>query len=539
MNQVTTPTSMWSPLRSPLYAILFTATVISNIGTWMHEVGASWLMAEMTQDPAKVALIQTAVSLPIFFFALPAGALADLMDRRKLLIIINTVACLIATGLATTIQSGVIVPWVLIAFTFSLGVSAAFIAPAWQAIVPGLVNKSQLSAAVSLNGVGINISRAVGPAIAGALIVSSGIEAPFWVNSVSYVFIIAALLWWRPTATLRQGLPKEHILPAMISGLRYARHSKPLINTLVRALAFFIAASAFWALLPVIVNVEMSGQASLYGLATGLVGAGALVGAVTLPTLKTKFSSGALLLMVSLLDAILFVALSLTFSKVVLLACCFLFGSAWIIALANLNVSAQTSLPNWVRARGLSVFLTVFFGAMSLGSVMWGNIASVLPVADTLLIAACVLVVGGLATARIKLNLGTEQDLEPSLHWATPQIDKSLSAQSNVEDRGPVMVTIEYLVDDADWTGFYEAIAQLGEARRRYGAYQWGVVQDTSQPQRFVEYFFESSWLHHLHHHERTAGEDREKQRIVNAFHSAETSPLVQHMLAVPIKKQS
>lgn len=537
MNQVTTPASMWAPLSSPLYAMLFTATVISNIGTWMHEVGASWLMTEMTQDPAKVALIQTAVSLPIFLFALPAGALADLMDRRKLLIAINAVACLLALGLAVTIEFGFVGPWILIAFTFSLGVSAAFIAPAWQAIVPGLVNKSQLSAAVSLNGVGINISRAIGPAVAGALIVSSGIETPFWVNSVSYLFIISALLWWRPNETAHQGLPKEHILPAMISGLRYARHSKPLINTLVRALAFFIAASAFWALLPIIVNVEMEGQASLYGLATGLVGAGALAGAFALPKLKAHFSPSTLLLVVSLLDATLFIALSLTFNQGVLLVCCFLFGGAWIIALANLNVSAQTSLPNWVRARGLSVFLTVFFGAMSLGSVVWGNIASVLPLTDTLLIASFVLVLGGLATTGIKLNLGTEQDLEPSLHWATPQIDKSLSDQSNVEDRGPVMVTIEYLVDDADWTAFNEAIVQLGEARKRYGAYQWGVVQDTSHPQRFVEYFFESSWLHHLHHHERTAGEDREKQRLVNAFHSANTSPLVQHMLAVPIKK--
>jgi len=532
------PTSMWSPLKNPTYAVLFIATVLSNIGTWMHEVGASWKMTEMTQDPAMVALIQTAVALPIFFFALPAGAIADIFNRRRLLIAINTCALVCAFLLAVIMQSGGITPLLLLAFTFALGVCAAFIAPAWQAIVPSLVGKEQLSAAVSLNGVGINISRAIGPALAGALIVSVSLEAPFWVNAISYIFIIGALIWWKPNEEVHSGLPKEHILPAMISGVKYAKHSKPLISTLVRAAAFFIAASAFWALLPIIVNQGLNAPASVFGIATGLVGAGALFGAVFLPKLKAKFHPSSLLFGVSILDATLFAVFALTFNVTVLLIVCFLFGSAWIIALANLNVSAQTALPNWVRARGLAIFLTIFFGAMSLGSLIWGNVASHLPLTYTLFIASGVLVIGALLTTKFKLNLGSDKDLEPDLHWPTPKTDDSVLNQENVNDASPVLITIEYKIDKTHRADFLSRIGQLGEARKRNGAYQWGVMQDTENAETFVEYFFESSWLHHLHHHERTSGDDKKVQQEVNVMHKGENPPQVRHMVGASYRKQ-
>ena len=523
--------SMWSPLKNKAYAVLFVATVISNIGTWMHEVGASWKMTQMTQDPTMVALIQTAVSLPIFFFALPAGAIADLFNRKSLLLTINVIALMLAGALAILMQLDSVTPYVLLLCTFLLGVCAAFIAPAWQAIVPGLVPKNALSSAVSLNGVGINISRAIGPALAGVLIVSFGIQSPFWVNCLSFIVIILALYWWKPTDQPQSGLPKEHILPAMISGLKYAKHSAPLKATLIRAGAFFIAASAFWSLLPIIVSKGLNAQANIFGIATGLVGVGALFGALLLPKLKAKFHPSKLLFVASVTDALLFTLLALTFNVWVLFVICFAFGSMWIIALANLNVSAQTSLPNWVRARGLAIFLTVFFGTMSIGSILWGNIASLFTLQTTLYTASAVLVIGSLITVKFKLNLGSERDLEPALHWPTPTTDEALLDKDIAQDLAPVLITIEYTVEQKNWPSFVDAIQVLGEARKRNGAYQWGVMQDTAEPRQFTEYFFEHSWLQHLHHHERTSGDDKKHQQFVNEFHCGDLPPKVKHLV--------
>ena len=526
-------TSMWSPLKNKAYAVLFVATVISNIGTWMHEVGASWKMTQMTHDPTMVALIQTAVSLPIFFFALPAGAIADLFNRKLLLLTINTIALLLAVALALLMQFEKVTPYVLLLCTFLLGVCAAFIAPAWQAIVPGLVPKKALSAAVSLNGVGINISRAIGPALAGALIVSFGIQSPFWINCLSFMVIILALYWWKPNDQPQTGLPKEHILPAMISGLNYAKHSAPLKATLVRAAAFFIAASAFWSLLPIIVSKGLNAQASTFGIATGLVGVGALFGALLLPILKARFHPSKLLFIASVTDALLFTIMAMTFNVWVLFIVCFAFGSMWIIALANLNVSAQTSLPNWVRARGLAIFLTVFFGAMSIGSILWGNIASFISLQMTLYIASAVLVLGSLITVKFKLNLGSERDLEPALYWPTPTTDETFLDNDIAQDLAPVLITIEYSVEEKNWRSFINAIQLLGEARKRNGAYQWGVMQDTAEPSQFTEYFFEHSWLQHLHHHERTSGDDKKHQQYVNEFHCGDLPPKVKHLVGL------
>lgn len=531
MTELKATATMWSPLKNKTYAVLFLATVVSNIGTWMHEVGASWKMTEMTQDPAMVALIQTAISLPIFFFALPAGAMADLFNRKSLLISVNFIAFACAIALALLMQLNEVSPVLLLIFTFLLGICAAFIAPAWQAIVPSLVAKGELTAAVSLNGVGINISRAIGPALAGALIVSLGIQTPFWVNSISFIVIIIALHWWKPQNQVHSGLPKEHILPAMVSGLKYARHSIPLKATLIRAAAYFIAASAFWSLLPIIVNKGLEAQANIFGFATGLVGAGALFGAILLPKLKQKFNPSKLLFFASIADALLFVALAFSLNTIVLMITCFVFGSLWIIALSNLNVSAQTSLPNWVRARGLAVFLTVFFGSMSVGSILWGSVASNISLQSTLYCAATVLVIGAVTTAKFKLNLASEHDLEPSLHWPTPEAHKTLFVKYENHDLSPVLVTIEYKVEQHHWAKFLDAIHLLGDARKRYGAYQWGIMQNVAEPTQFTEYFFESSWLQHLHHHERTSGDDKQHQDYVNKFHCGNIKPEVKHLV--------
>ena len=275
--------SAWAPFAHRSFAVLWVATVLSNIGTWMHDVGAGWLMTELSPSPVMVSAVQAATTLPIFLFALLAGAVADIVDRRKLLIGVNLFLAANAATLATLVSLDLVTPLILILFTFALGTGAAFVAPAWQAVVPGLVPREDLPAAIALNSMGINVSRAIGPALAGFLIVGIGLWSPFALNSVSFIGIIAALLWWRPPVATQRTLPAEEVGSAIINGLRYARHSAPLRATLIRALAFFVFASAFWAMLPLVVRVVLSGGPTLYGLLLTSVGIGAVTGALILP----------------------------------------------------------------------------------------------------------------------------------------------------------------------------------------------------------------------------------------------------------------
>ena len=280
------PSSTWRPFRYSAFTVLWTATVVSNIGTWMHEVGAGWLMTSLAPSPFMVALVQGATTLPIFLLALPAGALADIVDRRKVLLAVTLFLTVVAAALGGLVWLGLVTPWVLLVFTFLMGAGAAFAAPAWQAIVPTLVPRADLQPAVALNSVGINISRAIGPALGGLIIATLGIAVPFLLNAVSSLGVIAALLWWKPPAAPARRLPAERFASAIRTGLRYARASGPLRATLGRAVAFFLFASAYWALLPLIARGLLGGGPELYGILLGCVGAGAVGGALFLPKLK-------------------------------------------------------------------------------------------------------------------------------------------------------------------------------------------------------------------------------------------------------------
>ena len=365
--------SAWIPFAHRSFAVLWVATVLSNIGTWMHDVGAGWLMTELSPSPVVVSAVQAATTLPIFLFALVAGAVADIVDRRKLLIGVNLFLAANAATLATLVSLDLVTPLILILFTFALGTGAAFVAPAWQAIVPALVPREELPAAIALNSMGINVSRAIGPALAGFLIVGIGLWSPFALNSVSFIGIIAALLWWRPPAAPRRTLPAEEVSSAIINGLRYARHSAPLRSTLIRALAFFVFASAFWAMLPLVVRIVLSGGPTLYGLLLTSVGIGAVIGALILPRIRERFGANRTVAFGTVGVSISLSLLALVPIPAAAILAALLAGFSWISVLSNLNHAAQMSLPDWVRARGLSIFLTVFFGAMSIGSSALGT----------------------------------------------------------------------------------------------------------------------------------------------------------------------
>jgi MFS family permease len=521
-----TQPSAWAPFGHSAFTVLWIATVISNVGTWMHDVGAGWLMTELSSSPLTVAGVQAATTLPIFLFALLAGAVADIVDRRWLLIMVNLLVAVAAAGLAVLVALGLVTPLLLIVFTFLLGTGAAFMAPAWQAIVPALVPRSDLSAAIALNSAGINISRAIGPALAGFLIVALGLWAPFALNAMSFAGIIAALLWWRSPARPEKGLPPEHVGPAIVAGWRYVANSAPLRATLVRAAAFFAFASAYWAMLPLIARDLLSGGPTLYGLLLGAVGGGAVLGALVLPVVKSRLGPDSTVAAGTLGTALVLAVFATVDNQKVAILVSALAGMSWIAVLSSLHVSAQTALPDWVRARGLSFFLTVFFGAMSAGSLIWGQVASSASISASLLAAAAGAVLMVPLTWRAKLNQGEALDLAPSMHWPAPIVSDDYPA-----DSGPVMIQIAYEVAEQNRCPFEALMMELKAARQRGGGYGWSLMQSAETPQRFVETWFEASWTAHLRHHDRVSGEDRRLQERVAMQLAAGTKPVVRHYL--------
>ena len=519
----------WAPFKIRIFAVLWVATVLSNIGTWMHDVGAGWLMTELAPSPFMVASVQAASTLPIFLFALPAGAIADIVDRRRLLIAVNLMMAITAGALAVLVWVQLMTPVLLLIFTFLLGSGAAFIAPAWQSIVPQLVPAQNLSSAIALNSMGINISRAIGPAVAGALIVGVGLFAPFALNAISFLGIIAALVWWRPAARPESKMPPEHLSAAIVAGLRYAINSGPLRATLLRAVGFFVFASAYWAMLPLIAKSVLGGGAALYGILLGAVGTGAVIGAVMLPKIRAILGPDRTVAAGTVGTALAMATLALVPVQGVAVAAGALGGVAWIAVLSSINVSVQTALPNWVRARGLSIFLTVFFGAMSAGSLVWGKVATEFGVPTALLVAAAGAVLAILVTWRAKLNQGAGLDHAPARHWPEPMLS---DIDIGVDDAGPVMIRITYQIAPPDQPRFHEWMAELRQARQRHGAYAWTLMQDTTDPSQFVETWFEASWQQHLRHHDRVTGADKVLQDRIAEIHQGGGRPKVAHHLA-------
>ena len=516
----------FSPFGHGAFTLLWTATLISNIGTWMHEVGAGWLMTTLSPSPAVVTLVQAATTLPVFLFALLAGALADRLDKRAMLLALNILMAGAVSVLALLVWQGWMTPLLLLIFTFFIGTGTAFMAPAWQAVVPQLVPRASLRPAIALNSMGINISRAIGPALAGLLIASVGLAAPFVLNALSYLIIVLALLLWRVRPQ-----PKSHhgsLLADMAVGLRHVRHNPPMIATLVRALAFFVFAAAYWSLLPLIARDAEGGGSALYGLLLTLIGAGAVAGALLLPRVQQRLSSDILVQGGTLGTLAALLILAVSAQAPALMAAAFLGGLSWIAVLTAFHVSAQTALPDWVRARGLAVFLMVFFGSMALGSVLWGQLASATSLSITLLIAALGLALGWLATHRFAIGQGEGLDLTPAAAW--PQAP-ALPQETSDKAQGAVMVRVDYRIAEENVPAFLQAIKAFAKERYRDGAYRWQLYQSVEDPKVWVESFELASWAEHVAQHRRVTHHDQALQSQVQAFDTRPEGPVVRHYL--------
>ena len=425
--------------------------------------------------------------------------------------------------------SGLATPGNLLLFTFLVGAAGALTVPAWQAVVPRLVPKNDLPAAIAANSVGMNISRAIGPALGGVAITAFGIVTPFWANAASNLGIVGALLWWREARAQRSSLPAERFGRAVWAGLRYARHNAHLRATMIRAAGFFVFASAYWALLPLVARAQIAGGAELYGALLGVIGVGAVGGAFFLPWLRPKLGPDRLMAAGTLGQAVAMILYAMARRPDIALLASLIAGASWIAVLATLTVSAQVALPDWVRGRGLALYTTVFFGCLTLGSAIWGEVAAHVGLPTAHFLAAAGAIAAIPLTWPWKLQTGAGLDLTPSMHWPAPLTVAPIDA-----DQGPVLVTVEYNIKPQDRTDFLEALAALEPARRRDGAYAWDVFEDAAQPGRILETFLVESWLEHLRQHERVTNADRVIQEAVQQFHLGGT-PKVTHFIAAEL----
>lgn len=505
--------SAWSPFRYRTFTIIWIGTVVSNIGGWMSTAASGWLMTSLDSSPFIVSMVQVATSLPMFLLGIPAGALSDIVDRRRFLLFGELSIMAASVVFALLVAWSLITPTSLLIMTFVVSVGSAVTAPPWQAVVNQLVPKSDLPPAIALNSVGINVSRAVGPALGGIVISAFGIAAPFWINAFSNAGVIAGLVSWHPPPKEQARLPPERLGSAMRTGLRHARYNPHLSATLIRAAGFFLFASAYWALLPLVARSQIGSGPTLYGILLGAIGAGAVSGAFTLHWAKAKLGADWLLGAGAIGTAVATLMFGVSREPVLAIAASFVAGVAWIASVSSLNVSAQLALPEWVRGRGLAVFVTVLFGAMSLGSAFWGEVATLAGVSAALFAAAAGALIAIPLTWRWKLQTGALVDFSPSMHWAAP-----ITTHEVEPDRGPVLVTVEYHIDPKDRLPFLEALGRYARERRRDGAYDWALFEDPAQDGRFIETFLTDSWLEHLRAHERVTNTDRAREQNLRHF---------------------
>jgi len=517
--------SAWEPLRQPVFRALWIASLTSNIGTWMQNVGAAWLMTSLTPSPVVVALVQAATSLPVFLVGLPAGALADIVDRRRLLIVSQGWMLLSAAALGVLTLIGFMSSWILLALTFALGLGAAMNTPAWQAIVPEVVSPSELQEAVALNAAGFNVARAVGPALGGLIVGAAGPGPVFLLNAASFIAVMLVVYRWnRQRATSR--LPAEHVIGAMRAGIRYVRNAPSLQAVLVRSGVLIVCAAGLWALLPLVARDQLGLGATGYGVLLGCLGIGAVTGATLLPRIKRKFSLDMLVAGATVVFAVATAALAYVQNVFLVGAAMVAGGIAWIALMSSFNAAAQTAAPEWVRARALAVYLLVFQGGMAVGSILWGALATRMGIRAALLVAVFGLIAGLMLITRYRLAEGEKIDLTPSLHWPEPRMIVGLEPEG-----GPVLVEVEYFIELERAHEFTKAMDDVRRERLRDGAMRWGLFTDSANPNRFVETFLLESWVEHMRQHERVTKSDRMAEELARAFHIGAGTPKIVHLI--------
>lgn len=518
-----------APLSRPVFRMLWSTWLTANICMWMNDVAAAWLMTSLTTSPAWVALVQTASTLPVFLLGLPSGALADILDRRRYFVITQFWVAAVALLLCAAILSGVVTPPLLLALTFANGIGLAMRWPVFAAIVPELVPRTQLPAALALNGVAMNASRIVGPLIAGAIIASAGSAYVFVLNAMLSVIAGFVIMRWK-REHVPSPLGRERLWSAMRVGIQFVRQSSRLKAVFLRIALFFFHSTALLALLPLVARGLEGGGAGTYTLLLASMGAGAITAAMFLPRLRQMMPRDVLVARGATLQSAATLGVVLSPNVYVAAPAMFLAGMAWITTANTLTVSAQLALPDWVRARGMSIYQMALMGASALGAAAWGQVATFSSVHTSLTIAAVTGVLGMLVAQQFVVDRNIEEDLTPSRQLKAPVADEP-------PETGRIVVTIEYRIDPARADDFRALMQESRRSRLRQGALTWDLLRDISDPGRYIEQIVDESWTEHLRRFDRvTAGDIALRERKL-AFHIGETPPVVMRSVIEPIAR--
>jgi MFS family permease len=511
------------PLRVPIFRNLLIVDFVSDVGTFMQNVGAAWLMVSLRAGPGYVALIQTAASLPYFLLALPAGSAGDIFDRRRLILYTESWMVGVALILAVLTISGSMSPWLLLALTFALSAGDAFETPTWRAILPELVAKDDLAAASALNGIEFNLARAVGPAIAGAVIAAAGVATAFIANVVSFFGVILVVARWKRPIR-EQTAPPETLTGATVAAIRYVRNSPAILAVLIRTGTVMFFSGSLFALLPSVAR-SVNDSAVGYGVLLGCFGAGAIGGALIMQMLRPRFSTELIVSAGVVILGIVIVTTARLHSLRALAPVILVGGAAWVLFISLINALVTNLAPDWVRARVLAIFTLVYMGSFALGSAVWGGVAQRRGIGLALIYSGFG-TVGSVILALVARLPDSTTDLTPWNHWRMPVIVKEVGHELL---EGPVLVTVEYSVISGQEAMFVKAIRQYARLRRRDGAYRWGIYRDTEAANRFVEIFLVHSWAEHLRQHQRQTAADRELEQQVFVYVAGE--PKVRHLL--------
>ncbi len=517
--------SLFQPFRSDDFRILWSAVLISNLGGLIQAVGAGWMMASIAASDDMVALVQTATTLPIMIFSLAAGALADSFDRRTVMLVAQSLMMTASVALAVLTFQGWMTPWLLLFFTFLIGCGTALHNPSWQASIGDIVPRADIPSAVTLNSMAFNLMRSIGPAIGGLIVASVGAAGAFALNAASYVPLVAALARWKRRRA-PSALPREGFGVAMSAGLRFVAMSPNLVRVIGRAFLFGFGAVAVLALLPLVARDLVAGGAATYGLLLGSFGLGAIAGAFLNTRLRERFTSetiarGAFL-------AFAGGALLVGASRETWLTCLALLpaGASWVLALSLFNVTVQLSTPRWVVGRALSIYQTATFGGMAAGSGLWGVLAEAYDPTTALAAAAAFLAFGAIVGLRFAIPPLVALDLDPLDQFREPALRLDIRSRS-----GPIMVMVDYEIEQRDVTAFLVAMAERRRVRIRDGARQWALLRDLENPGIWTETYHVPTWVEYVRHNTRRTKADAEINERLLALHRGPGRPRVHRMI--------
>ncbi|MCW8158421.1 MFS transporter [Stutzerimonas xanthomarina] len=520
--------SLWAPLRIPAFRWLWLGALAMNLAIWMQNVGAAWLMVSLTTSPMLVALVQTAISLPSFFFGLPGGVFADIFNRRRYLMVTHLGMLGAAIVLVLACVSGMVGPVLLLALTFAFGVGFALQGPAWYTTQVEAVPRAYMASAMALSSVSYSSARAVGPALAGGVVTVSGIVSVFLACAVLLCGSLAAVLFMRrgqDTATM----PPESLLSGLRGALRYARHSEVIRVQSLRTVAFVGAGSSIWALLPLVASE--SGGAGNYGLLLGSIGVGTMLGAFVLPPLRARLELNGMLSVACIAYGLGTLVVSLAARVELQCAALLVAGVGWMCVATTHLVVVQSAVPSWIRARSVAIYMLVFQGALAIGGAFWGLMATYLGARPALLVSVAAILMALLVMQRFQARMGEEAEAQPS-----PALLPEFSFARPEAQDGPVAVQVTYQIPPEDRETFLRRIHALGVMRRRNGSSHWRIYRELERPDWYTERFIVESWSDYLRQQSRATQADQETEASVHALHVGEEPPSVLHYIGESIR---